>query len=153
MFLPLKLIVLITSFLFVTYGLSACAQESKGHKAEIIQDITPLIYHIESTIILPSCADKLSQYSRFYAKSMFKGRSVIEGRYISVSWSKRDKSHSKSITNLEGAYITTSNELPLIMDGGCGVITLYFDIETNMFIPPVRDIGEKSADARCNVSC
>ncbi len=74
---------------------------------------------IERDVRLPAGADALYSYSRFYA------------------WQEREDGVRKVVAvyqNLtpapRGGRWVTEDELPLISDGGCGVISLSYDVAT-----------------------
>lgn len=80
---------------------------------------------IEALIKLPTGAEPLQEYSRYYAY----GRdgeviAIYAGRYLSKKSEQR--------------WLRNCRRLPMIMDGGCGVVNIRFDIRS------------KKTDAWCN---
>lgn len=120
--------------LFLTPGCAqAPAQNNQGAPAQTNQNApqprpaTPpsteaqsrieLMDQIERQVRLPEGADRLESYARYYA------------------WQQREDGFRKVVAvyqNLTGErpgrHWVTETELPVIMDGGCGVITLSYDL-------------------------
>jgi hypothetical protein len=77
-----------------------------------------LMDRIESAVVLPAGAAPLSSYGRYYA------------------WEDR----SDGVRKVLGVYVVepqpqrrwvTQNELPAVMDGGCDVVSVMFDLATD----------------------
>lgn len=73
-----------------------------------------LIKSIESNLKLPNGLS-LRSYERFYAGRKVNGHVVVDGKFL--------KSDQPSIK------IVDDDELPRILDGGCSVVTLEYDVE------------------------
>jgi hypothetical protein len=75
----------------------------------------------EARLKLPNGAQPLSEYERYYAGTWIGGRKMIEG-VLETAYRrhKRGKVH-----------IVPEDQLPGIMDGGCYIITVLFDVTTN----------------------
>jgi hypothetical protein len=72
---------------------------------------------IERDVRLPRNADALASYARYYA---WQQRSDGTRKVVAV-W--------QSLTGERpGRHWVTESEFPVIMDGGCGVITLSYDV-------------------------
>ncbi len=63
---------------------------------------------------------RLDQYDRSYSGTFVSDRKVIEGHWIQV----RTPGQKPRVT------IVTYDQLPQVMDGGCSVVTVYYDLAT-----------------------
>lgn len=78
------------------------------------------IQALEREISMPAGARPVSTYDRYYAAVSQDGRRVIHGIYFG---------------NGGKTTIEASGRLPLSMlDGGCGVVNVYYDVESHKFI-------------------
>jgi len=75
---------------------------------------------LEGQLKLPKGAWPLSGYDRYYTGTWVSGRRMIKG----VLYIEHANQHGK-------VRIVTEQELPVIMDGGCSVVTVFFDVATN----------------------
>lgn len=78
-----------------------------------------LMDRIEREVRLPQGATELATYSRHYAWHEESGVRSVVAIYDRLS-----------STGPGGRHWVTERELPLIMDGGCGVISLSYDLAT-----------------------
>ena len=78
---------------------------------------TMLMNEVETLVRLPNGAEPLNEYSRYYTYG-HEGEvvAVYAGRYLA--------------TKPERKWVTDSRKLPVIMDGGCGVVNVRFDIRS-----------------------
>lgn len=96
--------------------------------------ITSEIATLESSVVLPEGADRLDAYGRFYSDS---GR-TIEAVYVSsgmVGHELSDRIGRQEIA--PNVYLVGFGNLPIIMDGGCSVLTLSYDRQTRAITGPV----------------
>jgi hypothetical protein len=61
----------------------------------------------------------LRDYARHYAGVTEGGRRIVVGVFVEAGWFHHEPA---------GIYIGSEAELPVIFDGGCGVITLRYDL-------------------------
>ena len=88
-----------------------------------------LVKKIEQQMVLPPVASSLKDYTRFYAPGRIDGRDVIEGVYLG-GHEAVDKT-ATPVEGVAGAYVMKPGKhLPLIFDGGCGVLEMTFDLRT-----------------------
>ena len=111
-----------------------------------------LVAKIEQQMVMPKGASPLKSYSRFYAPGQVSGRDMIKGVYL--EW--REDHYLKNSTPIEGvpgAYVMKPGaDLPMIMDGGCGVIETAFDVATQK--PVVYQItGDREANPNATAMC
>lgn len=62
---------------------------------------------------------RLNRYDRAYSGTYISGRKIIEGRWVEVAHGQRPK-----------VEIVAYDQLPNIADGGCSVVTVYYDVVT-----------------------
>jgi hypothetical protein len=108
---------LITALLIVAIRTHAADSASKSTWAPSGK----LISKIESTIQLPAGADAVSTYTRYYV-----GITGSDGRRV-----------VRAVFAGSGARVVALNDeskLPRILDGGCGVIDLEYDVETHRLV-------------------
>jgi hypothetical protein len=67
----------------------------------------------------PSPSGPLKDYARYYAGIVQNGHRMIRGELVAFDAAQRGHVH-----------ITTEDKFPVIMDGGCGVVNLLYDVET-----------------------
>jgi hypothetical protein len=70
----------------------------------------------------------LSDYDRYYTGSQVDGRKVILGLYVQIR--TRDSAQRPDSARTGQIHIAPSQQLPLISDGGCGVIHVFYDPQT-----------------------
>ena len=91
------------------------------------------IAKLERAVRVPSGpgqpAKPLAYYDRYYAGTIESGHRMIHGEYILLG-----KTQAKNSVHIVGL-----NDLPLIMDGGCGIVNVLYD----------ADVGRIAA-AYCN---
>ncbi len=74
---------------------------------------------VESTISLPKGAARLHEYARYYSEGVGASTRLL-GVYI--------------LNGSNDVHIVPFEELPKVLDGGCSVIRLEYDIETKQVI-------------------
>jgi hypothetical protein len=143
--------------LLIGLAASACAQ-----KASVAIDAT-LVKKIEQQVILPPGASALKDYTRFYAPGRINGRDVIEGIYVGgrgpeifgeAATAVAGPDTAMAVEGIVGAYAMKRGQpLPLIFDGGCGVLEMTFDLKTRKLIvsqttdikPPLQNTPQPTA--------
>lgn len=84
-----------------------------------------MIAKLEATVRMPKGAGALSAYDRYYTGLVQQGRRVVEAVYVSAS-AGRGQSH-----------IVPGDKMPGIADGGCSVVSLYYDVQAGTVGEPV----------------
>jgi hypothetical protein len=92
---------------------SACAQ---ARDVNAKQDNTALLDVIESTARLPDGASPLNEYDRFYTVM---GDKTFIGIYV----------HRDETGPTQRRWVS-QEEMPRIRDGGCSVVTIFFNAST-----------------------
>ena len=77
-----------------------------------------IMNRIETIVVMPPDAAPLAVYGRYYA------------------WEARDDGVQKVLATYvrreaPGRHWVDQNELPLVMDGGCDIVTLTYDVATD----------------------
>jgi hypothetical protein len=104
--------------IFFVQPLSAAGASWSPAKADIA--------HLESGLTLPmvpSPSGPLKDYARYYAGIVQNGHRMIRGELVAFDARQRGSVH-----------ITSVDKFPVIMDGGCGVVNLLYDVETGKII-------------------
>ena len=124
----------------------------EGETPSIDAEFIRAVQHIEKTVIMPPYANTLSSYSRYYARVSRDGKPFIYGIFLDSTF---DKNYSKSeVPNIQGAYqVPSQYDLPLIMDGGCAIVSVYFDVENYALLPMVYIDKSKPADKIFTAIC
>ncbi len=78
--------------------------------------------------VMPPGGYRLDSYDRAYSGTYVSGRKVIEGRWVEVERGRKPR-----------VDVVSYEKLPDIADGGCSVVTVYYDLAT-----------AKIAGVRCN---
>jgi hypothetical protein len=89
---------------------AACSSASEKQQAALMNEA-------ETLVKLPEGAGPLQEYSRYYTY----GRDgevigIYAGRYLAK--------------NAERKWVSDARRLPVIMDGGCGVVNIRFDVKS-----------------------
>src|SRR5260221_8208949 len=74
------------------------------------------VARVERVVVLPRGASPLGRYARYYSLETVDGRAVIVGYYL--------------LGEAEPG-IHYGNSPVTVMDGGCGVVTVVFDLRSN----------------------
>ncbi len=126
---------LILAMLAMPVGSSAIAQPSISEES---------IRAIETQIVMPRDAPTLGLYDRYYAPDQFNGREVVVGVFLlRASFGGTTHTGAAAVAAIPNAFTTSRQQLPLIADGGCSVVTIYFDLATQRLLP----ISQKGVDA------
>lgn len=116
---------------------------------------------IESKVVMPRGASPLADYDRFYMLRTFtpKGlrpRDVVEGRFMSkeigVGYRRTPPANATPVPGIPDAFtIERGGTLPNVADGGCNIVTIFFDVSTNKLLEIQKDYeGAKPELAMCN---
>ncbi len=95
-------------------------------------EVIQVLEFIERSAILPAEAGSKDSFDRFYSISWhtYDGRMLIEGTYVDQLGRETDEGSSPfELPGISGAFLVEPKEMPRIMDGGCSVLKVYFDIE------------------------
>ncbi|UPT62570.1 MAG: hypothetical protein M0D54_19810 [Hyphomonadaceae bacterium JAD_PAG50586_4] len=123
-----SLVALIVALLVLASGTRAVAQTSVAETS---------IRAIEDQMVMPRGAGPLELYSRYYAPDQLNGREVIVGVFL-LRDALEETAHTGAVTvaSIPNAFTMASRwQLPLVLDGGCSVVTIYFDLETQRLLP------------------
>jgi hypothetical protein len=104
---------------WILAGLALLTISSGPLKAAVPQPSEGEIQALEREISMPAGARPVSAYDRYYAAAIQDGRRVIHGIYFG---------------NGGKTTIEASGNLPVVMDGGCGVVNVDYDVESHKFI-------------------
>ena len=79
---------------------------------------------------MPAGADVLTSYSRFYFEIKREDGLYLQGTYLSAAFdNERRAVQSNEVLGITGAYVVSYDRQPLIMDGGCSVVNLFYNME------------------------
>ena len=84
------------------------------------------VRHVESKVNLPDGAKSMGAYVRFYTGVVENGRKVIEGVYL-----VRAVVEDMHRTVHGDVNIVAARDMPFINDGGCLMVTVYFDVASD----------------------
>ena len=83
-----------------------------------VADPNVIMDRIEGTVVMPAGASPLPLYGRCYAlESRDDGVRKVLGTYVREGRPER--------------HWVNQNELPLVMDGGCNIVTLTYDVDAD----------------------
>ncbi|MEP7209262.1 MAG: hypothetical protein ABI740_00365 [Alphaproteobacteria bacterium] len=103
------------------------AAEAQQGEAKI--DAT-LVTKIENQMVMPAGASALKSYRRYYSIGTKAGRRVINGLYSLGSDGLDRFTNATPIEGVPGAFTLRRGDVPLILDGGCGIVEMAFDLAT-----------------------
>jgi hypothetical protein len=122
------------------------------------EEIAPeLVRKLESQLIMPRSAQPLDRYDRYYASAKLqvdsptgpKSLDVVEGVFLQYDI-EGHRSGAAPVEGAPGAFIVRWAQLPMIADGGCSVITVFFDRTAKRFVQAGGDQGAPAASGVCN---
>ena len=94
---------------------------------------------IEDNAKLPARVAPLRSYSRYYAKQPQDSDYDMMAVFINKSLATpQNDEYVKILTNLQNAYFAPYDHLPIFLDGGCGVVRIFFNSQ-NMKFKKLRD--------------
>jgi hypothetical protein len=80
---------------------------------------------VEKQIVLPQEAPaSIAHFNRYYSGITDNGKRLIYAEFVYINLLGPNRPGD----NAGHIYIVTEQELPVIVDGGCGVITFYYDL-------------------------
>ncbi len=89
------------------------------------------IREIESQVVMPRGARSLDLYDRYYAPDRIGEREVVVGVFLlRSSFSGQTREGVAPVTAIDNVFTASATQLPVVMDGGCNVVTIYFDVAT-----------------------
>lgn len=125
------------------------AGRAHAQSADKVAVISKAAVQIERTVMMPESADVLENYTRYYAISDQHETEILIGIFVSSHWdTERERTPIQGLSN---AYFVESDQhLPIIMDGGCGIVTVYFDLEFDRLVGFTQSGMIESKLATCN---
>ncbi len=112
---------------------------------------------IESKIVMPPRADPLANYDRYYMLTTLTAqgmapRAAVHGRFMLRAMGTHFRKGAVAVPGVPNAFtIERGGTLPNVADGGCGVVTIFFDLTTGNLIEIQHDYkGAKPERASCN---
>lgn len=134
--------------------LTAISAQAKGWPGQISPATIRLI---EQQVVMPPGADPLPAYDRYYKRIFVKrqgklsSRPMIEGRFMLRSESRDHwRNESIPVPGIPNAFLSAGPHLPNVADGGCSVVTIYFDVDTARLAEVKYDEDSPTALAICN---
>ena len=129
--------------------IDAPARAQSGQIVESSSEVAPeTILLLEQEMVMPPNAGTLEGYTRYYAAGKFadepsRDREVVIGVLVRrLEPLDPSRSTASPVAGVEGAFIVPGvDSLPVIYDGGCSVITVYFDRATEKFFLPWAEEG------------
>lgn len=152
-----------TLALITALCLSACATEP-DHRAEVLARIAAeealpavvvsdeAIRTIESRIEMPPGARPLEEYDRYYSSVRLSAREGVQGvLLLRRSFANVTRGAMAPVDGMTNVYRGVADSMPLVADGGCSVVTLYFDLASQEFVELHREgLSIERARAVCN---
>lgn len=143
--------------------LAACATKP-DHRAEVLARIAAeeamppvavsdeTIRTIESRIEMPPGARPLAEYDRYYSGVRLSGREGVHGvLLLRETFTHANRGTMASVEGMANVYRGDADAMPLVADGGCSVVTLYFDLASQEFVELHREgLSVERARAVCN---
>lgn len=115
-------------------ALAACASAEPRALSVTVLPRDPISY-LESRVELPEGAEPLEAYDRYYANTRLGDREVIRGVYLlRSSFGDRERSGMTPDAGRPRVFRGEAEDLPIVADGGCAVINVYFDIQLYDFL-------------------
>ena len=118
--------------------------------AVVVTDET--IGAIESRIEMPPGARPLAEYDRYYSGVRLSGREGVQGVLLLRRWfGDINRDGVAPVEGMANVYRGGADALPIVSDGGCAVVTLYFDLAAQEFVELHREgLSVERARAVCN---
>lgn len=73
----------------------------------------------------PSTSGPLKDYERYYAGIVRNGHRMIHAEFVALGIGPEARGQ---------VHVTSEDKFPVIMDGGCGVVNLLYDVESNRVV-------------------
>ncbi len=149
--------------ILAVFCLSSCAAEP-DHRAEVLARIAaeeaqpPVVVSdetirtIESRIEMPPSARPLAEYDRYYSGVRLSGREGVHGvLLLRETFAHVNRGAMAPVEGMANVYRGDADSMPLVADGGCSVVTLYFDLASQEFVELHREgLSIERARAVCN---
>jgi hypothetical protein len=131
--------------------LFACATPAAAAAKKSPSIVTPeTVRLIESQVVLPRGIGPLSSYDRYYMLRTIPARPVgnsprrpvdfVEGRFMHHQLGRRPREGAVAVPGIPGAFtIARGGRLPQIADGGCLVVTIFFDLKSRTLVSIVQE--------------
>jgi len=137
-------------------SVSVCPIEQKPMPTVDLELLT-IIRHIENTVVLPPEL-QIEDYHRFYyiKEDNYYGLRIHAEYTIGVGPTSK---YHIPLPTLDKAYLSHIDHIPLIMDGGCSVLHLAYDVKTQRFLSKgktvIRSVLGETPDKEYNfdVTC
>lgn len=109
------------------------------------------ISYIEARVTMPRGAEPLEAYDRYYAMKRINDRNVVHGVFLlRHSFGDIDRAGMEAVP-IPNVYRGAPDDLPVVADGGCAVVTVYFDTLSFLFWQLEADPRDHlTAPAICN---
>lgn len=127
-------------------GLMACATAA----AEPVALET--IATMEAQAQMPRGAEAIEAYDRYYAAHRIDDRTVVRGVFLlRSSFGDIDRAGMTAVPDMPNVYRGAAEDIPVVADGGCAVVTMYFDPQSNHFLQLEADPrAHLTAPSLCN---
>lgn len=152
---------MIRSLALATLMLGLAAQAGAQTVTRLADAAT--VKKLETQVKMPAGAARLETYVRYYGvgkvqlykpDGALETREVLVGTYLASTLAQNRQYAANGVTGVIGARaVPVGKSLPTIDDGGCSVVTVYYDLDKQELIPlPAYDPakGEYLATAICN---
>jgi hypothetical protein len=86
------------------------------------------IAHIEAGLklpMVPTPSGPLKDYERYYAGIVRNGHRMIRAEFVALGITPQARGQ---------VHITSEDKFPVIMDGGCGIVSLLYDVEAGRIV-------------------
>jgi hypothetical protein len=111
-------------YVFLGALLQSCSSSVARDNQEWLPDRT-LVQALEGRITMPEGAGPMVDYARFYSAEQRGTHRIVVGIFV-INY-PADTTGTNAVP--PGAYIVTRRELPAVLDGGCRVVTIQYDVE------------------------
>jgi len=118
-----------------------------------VSEVGPnLIAHFERRIVMPPGAQPLAEYDRYCAMERINDRNIVRGVLLLRSaYGDIDRGGMTPVEGLTNVYHGAPDDIPIVADGGCAVVVLYFDTLSYLFRQLEANEGDHVArPAICN---
>jgi hypothetical protein len=114
-------------------ALMACATAAAEPEAESVALET--IATMEARAQMPRGAQALEAYDRYYAPHRIDDGNVVRGVFLlRSSFGDIDRPGMTAVPEMQNVYRGAAEDIPVVADGGCAVVTMYFDVQLNHFL-------------------
>ncbi len=108
------------SVAIVTTGFLVQPLRAEGSWTPTRSDIAHLEQGLELPLV-PTPSGPLKDYERFYAGITQNGHRMIRGELVALGVMPQERGQ---------VHITSEDKFPVVMDGGCGIVNLLYDVES-----------------------